>query len=102
IPVCTHLVEAVIMASEIGDVRRHLRANALRPQIEKTLLAGCVELEDGAAELEPLSPFGPTARLVPSCNRVNGRPFAAVPRAVSRNDLASRDVPELPDGRQQV
>src|SRR3974377_166044 len=79
IAVSRDLVKAVVVHAEMGDMGRHFGASAFDRQVKEALVAGRIELQHGAAELEPLRPVCPAARLVSGLARVPRRRLCAGP-----------------------
>ena len=94
------VVEPVVVHPHVGQVRRHPFQRARAAEVEELLVAGRVELEQRGAELEPLRPLGPAARLVAPFDGEDGRAVLRAPGVFDREDLAGGDVEERADPRQ--
>ena len=71
IAVGAHVVEAVIVHTGVGHVRRHALDGVSPSDFEESAVTGRVELKDHRAKLKALRPLGPTLGSVPTVSRKN-------------------------------
>ena len=90
------VVEAVIVHAHVGQVRRHPLERAGAAEIEEPRVVGRIELQQRGAELKPLGPLGPAARLVASLDGEDRR--ASVGHSTSLR--STRSLPA--DSEEQV
>jgi hypothetical protein len=91
------IVEAVVVHAGVRDVRGHELHGLLAPELEETLVAGRVVLEERHAELEALRPLGPAARGVSALHGEDGRALGRVPGLVDRVDLLTGECEHAVD-----
>ena len=96
------IVEAVIVNADVRQVRRHAVHRPLTRKVEELGLTSRVELQHRRAELKPLRPLGPAARLVPSRDREDRRTAIRRPCRFERTDLSSRELEHAINRRKKV
>lgn len=80
----------MVMHASVRDMRGHLFHGALAAQFQKFAVAGGVEGEKGAAVMEALGPFGPTARRVFSFDGDDGRALPGIPGVIEALNFVGR------------
>lgn len=92
------VVEAVVVDAGVADVAGHALEGVGAADVEEVLVAGGFELEELAAVLEALGPFGPAAGGVASVAGDDGGALGGIPGLVEAADFGPGEGEEVFEG----
>ena len=96
------VVEAVIVDADVRKMRRHHRERALAAELQKSLVARRVELQQCGAILKALRPLGPALRRVAAFHREHRRCRTGRATFLDRLDALGRPRPKPLQLRQKI
>ncbi len=102
VPVRAHVVEAVVVHTNVRDVRRHPAHRLGAPVLEQLLVAGRLEEQERAAVLKSLRPLGPASARVPPGPREDRRSLRRIPPFSQQRDRLPCDAPQVVQALPQV
>src|SRR5262249_25688650 len=102
VPVRADVVEAVVVDTDVREVRRHPLDRARTAQLEKRRLARGIELQQRRSELEPLRPLGPAAGAVAALDGTHRRAVFRPPRVLDRSDFRRRELEQPRDRHREI